>query len=75
MNKFILTTKFKKTIKLLQKRGYNISLLKNVIDKLMANQVLPQKYCDHKLTGIYSGFNECHILPDWLLIYKKTTIN
>ena len=61
---------FKKDYKRIVKRGYDISLLENVIEHL-ANQVpLPKKYRDHGLSGNYAGFRECHITPDWLLIYQ-----
>lgn len=53
-----------------QKRGANISLLQEVLDKLCAKEVLEAKYIDHSLTGSYAGFRECHIQPDWLLIYS-----
>ena len=53
-----------------KKRGYDTSLLKKVIDILAGGETLPEKYCDHALSGNYAGFRECHILPDWLLIYR-----
>ena len=64
------TTKFQKDLKRIQKRGYDLSLLKEVIQKLAAGEVLPPKNKDHYLTGIYEGYRECHIAPDWLLIYE-----
>lgn len=64
--------KFKKDYKLCQKRGYNITLLQTAIDILAIPQPLPQKNKDHSLTGNYAGYRECHILPDWLLIYQQT---
>jgi mRNA interferase YafQ len=61
---------FKKDFKKIKKRGYDIKLLENVIE-LLANEVtLPDKYHDHMLKGNYIGYHECHIEPDWLLIYK-----
>ncbi len=45
-------------------------MLKEVIDMLASGEVLSEKYCDHSLTGDYKGCRECHILPDWLLIYR-----
>lgn len=63
------TTKFRKDYKLAKKRGLNLSLLQEVIDKLLAGEVLDEKYRDHALFGKYIGFRECHIQPDWLLIY------
>jgi mRNA interferase YafQ len=63
---------FKKDIKRLQKRGKNIEKLKVVIDKLLTNQLLENKYKDHALIGNWKGYKDCHIEPDWLLIYKIT---
>ena len=65
-----MSTRFKKDYKLAQKRGYDISLLKEVISILASGEQLPEKYSDHPLMGGYKGCRECHILPDWLLIYK-----
>ncbi len=65
-----MSARFRKDYKLAQKRGYNISLLRNVIEILAQGEELPQKYLDHSLIGDYKGFRECHIAPDWLLIYK-----
>lgn len=62
-------TKFKKDLKLAKKRGYDLKLLEKVIRMLADEKTLPDKYCDHALTGKYKNFRECHILPDWLLIY------
>ena len=64
------TTKFKKDYKRCKKRGYNMNLLENVIDTLLSGEELDDKYYDHPLHGNYEGFNECHIQPDWLLIYR-----
>ena len=52
------------------KRGANPSLLEEVVTILANEQPLPDRYRDHSLSGNYSGYRECHILPDWLLIYK-----
>ena len=51
------------------KRGKDIALLDNVIKKIQNGEKLDEKYRDHALTGTYRGFRECHIQPDWLLIY------
>jgi len=64
------STRFKKDYKIVKKRGYDITLLEEVLEILCAEQPLPQKYLDHALTGNYGGHRECHITPDWLLIYK-----
>ena len=53
----------------MKKQGKDMTLLQTVIDDLLAEKVLDVKYKDHALTGNYIGFRECHILPDWLLIY------
>lgn len=63
-------TGFKKDYKRIVKRGYNISLLEEVVGQLANKIPLPKKYEDHGLSGNYVGFRECHITPDWLLIYK-----
>lgn len=63
------TGQFRKDYKRLKKRGYDLNLLEHVIQTLLEEKLLPQKYRDHSLTGNYIGFRECHILPDWLLIY------
>ena len=64
------TTQFKKDYKAAVKRGYGIELLDEIIFKLANGETLDEKHRDHNLTGNWSGFRECHILPDWLLIYK-----
>ena len=63
--------KFLKDLKLAKRRGLNLKDLTDVIDMLQEGKILPLKYRDHLLTGNYKGFRECHINPDWLLIYKK----
>ena len=64
------TTLFKKDFKLAMKRGLNVELLENVIALLAMGEPLPAKNKDHALTGNWVGHRECHILPDWLLIYR-----
>ena len=61
---------FKNDFKRIVKRGYNIKLLENVIEMLANGETLPEKYRDHSLIGDYKDCRECHITPDWLLIYK-----
>jgi len=61
---------FKKDYKRIQKRGYDVRKLDEVINLLANEQPLPEKYKDHQLTGNYVGCRECHITPDWLLIYE-----
>lgn len=63
--------KFLKDLKLAKRRGLNLKDLTDVIDMLQEGKILPLKYRDYLLTGNYKGFRECHINPDWLLIYKK----
>ena len=67
----VLSAKFKKGLKRARKRGLDITLLKSVVDKLQYDIPLEEKYRDHELIGILRGFRECHIQPDWLLIYSK----
>lgn len=69
MYKFAATTRFKKDLKLMKKRGKNLDSLKKVVADLCQGKLDP-KYRDHALTGNYIGFRECHIEPDWLLIYR-----
>lgn len=72
MTKFTVkvTSQFKKDYKLAMKRGLKISLLKEIIADLANGNPLPDKNRDHPLTGNWVGHRECHILPDWLLIYR-----
>lgn len=71
MLKVRYSSKFKKDFKTIVKRGYNIALFEEVLNLLREDCILPEKYNDHALKGDYSGHRECHITPDWLLIYKK----
>lgn len=64
------TTKFKKDVKLIVKRGKDLNKLGYIVEKLANKEVLEEKFRDHELTGLYKGFRECHIEPDWLLIYR-----
>lgn len=64
------TSQFKKDYKLAMKRGLDISLLEDIIAKLALGESLPEKNRDHALNGNWNGYRECHILADWLLIYK-----
>ncbi len=70
MYKIFASSKFKKELKLAIRRGYKISLLDEVIAILVEGKALPEKYHDHDLKGNYAGCRECHITPDWLLIYE-----
>ena len=64
------TRQFQKDYKLLQKRHYELDKLKGIIRQLVEEIPLSQKHRDHPLKGIYRSYRECHINPDWLLIYK-----
>ncbi len=68
----IRTSQFKRDVKLAQKRGKKMPLLTEVMIKLVNEELLEQKHRDHKLTGNYKDHRECHIEPDWLLIYRLT---
>jgi mRNA interferase YafQ len=63
------TSAYKRSYRRLKKRGLNISLLDAVIEELRQGRLLHKKYKDHILKGNFAGFHECHIKPNWLLIY------
>ena len=65
----VTTTQFRKDLKLIRKRGYDLSKLDDVLQTLLAEEPLQEKHRDHDLTGDYRGFRECHIEPDWLMVY------
>ena len=69
MRTIIRSAAFKKDFKCLQKRGLDMSQLQEIITTLVSGQTLEQRYKDHPLKGSYAGFRECHITPNWLLIY------
>jgi len=64
------TTQFKKDVKRMEKRGKKFAEFKEVIRELAAEETLEAKYRDHVLVGQYKGTRECHIEPDWLLVYE-----
>lgn len=64
------STQFKKDLKKIRKQGKNLLLLQEIVDLLCQSQSLPEKNSDHSLVGNWKGYRECHITPDWLLIYK-----
>ena len=70
MLKVSTSVKFRKDIKICAKRGYDLQLLESVVNTLRIPASLPSRYKDHMLTGDRKGNQECHILPDWLLIYR-----
>lgn len=66
----VYSNRFKADFKLAIKRNFDVSLLNEVVDKLARQEPLDPKYCDHKLTGQFKNFRECHIQPNWLLVYR-----
>jgi len=75
INKYKITMsgKFKRDVKLAKKRGCDMELIGTVVHNLANDIPLAPKYRDHQLGGSLSRFRECHITPDWLLIYEKTS--
>ena len=69
MYKIKFTSAYKKSYILMKKRGLDLSLLNELVDKLRQGMPLEEKHHDHELKGKFAGFRECHIKPDWLLIY------
>ena len=70
MRRVNYTNQFKNDVKLVSKRGYNMSRLYTVMKALENEEILDAKYKEHRLIGNQKGYLECHIEPDWLLIYK-----
>ena len=68
--KIVMSSRFTKDLKLIARRGYDLNKIKFVISELANVNKLYSKYKYHQLAGDYSGKRECHILPDWLLIYE-----
>ena len=68
--KIILTNQFKKDLKRAKKRSLDLYLLDQIVTKLANQESLPASCRDHNLSGDWTGFRECHIQPDWLLIYR-----
>ncbi len=66
----IVSAKFRRDIRICAKRGYDLSLLESVVNTLRIPEPLPPRNRDHILSGNWKGYQECHILPDWLLIYR-----
>jgi len=67
---FEATTQFRKDYKRIEKRKYDLSMMDEVVQTLLDEKPLDQKYHDHALVGNYAGHRECHIQPDWLFIYR-----
>ena len=70
MLRIVTSNKFLKDLKVAKSRGLDLSLLEEVVNKLANREKLEPKYHDHALSGRYSDFRECHVKPDWLLIYS-----
>lgn len=70
MLEIVLSNRFKRDLKRAVRRGRDAALLENVVNALAERRPLPESARDHALTGDWAGYRECHILPDWLLIYR-----
>ena len=70
MLEIVSSNRFKRDLKVAIKRGYRISLLEDVVNRLAMREPLEERYRDHLLIGDYDGFREFHITPDWLLVYQ-----
>lgn len=70
MLKIVASNRFRKDLRLAAKRKLNLDLLRQVVNTLAEEKPLDRQYRDHELTGDYAGFRECHIQPDWLLVYR-----
>jgi len=68
--RIVQPSSFRKELKKQKKRGKDLGKLKVVVDLLIAGEDLPARFVDHALTGKWSGWRDCHIEPDWILIYK-----
>ena len=66
------STQFRRDVRLANKQGKDIVLLEQIIDLLADDIPLPVKHRDHALHGNWKGYRECHVTPDWLLVYQKT---
>ncbi|KXB42248.1 type II toxin-antitoxin system YafQ family toxin [Amygdalobacter nucleatus] len=66
----VLSKRFKKDLKLAKRRGLDLNLLNKIVDKLANGEKLDEKYRDHEQFGDLFGFRECHIKPDWMLVYR-----
>jgi mRNA interferase YafQ len=71
MKKIFRTNRFKKDVKKMKKRGKSFEVFKQIIQKLVKDEKLEERFRDHKLKGDYVGIRECHVEPDWLLIYEE----
>lgn len=71
MYRVIYSNEFKRNLKAVAKRGYDMNLLVEAVDLLRVDGKLPRKYKKHKLSGKYKGYCECHLQPDWLLVWRE----
>jgi mRNA interferase YafQ len=71
----VRSTKFRKDVRLAHKQGKDIAMLEQIVDMLADDIPLPEKHRDHALAGNWKDHRECHITPDWLLVYRKTDEN
>lgn len=72
MREIVSTTQFRRDAKRIQKRGLDLGELREIARRLAAGDALQARHRDHKLAGNYVGYRECHVKPDWLLIYRIT---
>lgn len=70
MLEIVMSNRFRRDLRLAARRGYNFELLDEIVNKLARRELLPEKNRDHALSGDYAGCRECHIAPDWLLVYQ-----
>lgn len=70
MYDIVFTSRMKRDAKLMKKQNKDMSKLVDILDKLSKGETLPEKNKDHQLKGAWNEFRECHIEPDWLLIYR-----
>lgn len=75
MRTFSRTSQFKRDVKLAGRRGKDLGKLKLVLEQLIDGEILPPKYKDHPLRGNFAGSRDCHVEPDWVLIYTLTENN
>ena len=68
------TTQFRRDLRKAHKQGRDISVLNKIITTLANDELLPDKHNDHALSGNWKGYRECHVAPDWLLVYQKLDI-
>lgn len=71
----VRSSQFRKDVRLAHKQGKDLTILKRIITMLANDEPLPDKYRDHALVGNWKEHRECHVTPDWLLVYKKTDNN